>query len=233
VHWRDPASDGLDAENEGRFVDQAVIPAAAAVHALAAAAGERVWWRELQVLVVAYSGLRCGEMAALTADRVDVARRRILVDRQVVEGRHGLVMAPPKNRRRRTTMYPARTPGGAELGALLARRLAEVQVPQMRGCADVVIPVEKDNCHASPTAGGRGAPGGPSPWTLTIGERRPEPIGHDVRDWLQHPINAAVAAKVELPTGTVQTAAPAATIATKEVSRTIETHRQAPDPPSR
>ncbi len=30
-------------------------------------------------------------------------------------------MAPPKNRRRRTTMYPARTPGGAELGALLAR----------------------------------------------------------------------------------------------------------------
>ena len=36
------------------------------------------------VLVVAYSGLRRGEMAALTADRVDVARRRILVDRQVV-----------------------------------------------------------------------------------------------------------------------------------------------------
>ena len=29
-----------------------------------------MWWRELQVLVVAYSGLRWGEMAALTADRV-------------------------------------------------------------------------------------------------------------------------------------------------------------------
>lgn len=129
VHWRDPATegDGLDAEEEGRFVDEADIPTASAVHALAAAAGERVWWRELQVLAVAYSGLRWGEMAALTADRVDVARRRILVDGQVVEGRHGLVMAPPKNRRRRTTMYPPRTPGGAELGALLARRLTEIR----------------------------------------------------------------------------------------------------------
>jgi integrase len=129
VHWRDPATegDGLDAEEEGRFVDEADIPTASAVHALAAAAGERVWWRELQVLAVAYSGLRWGEMAALTADRVDVARRRILVDRQVVEGRHGLALAPPKNRRRRTTMYPARTPGGAELGALLARRLSEIR----------------------------------------------------------------------------------------------------------
>jgi integrase len=128
VQWRVPAAegDGFDAEEEGRFVDQADIPTAAAVHALAAAAGERVWWRELQVLVVAYSGLRWGEMAALTADRVDAARRRILVDRQVVESRHGLALAPPKNRRRRATMYPARTPGGAELAALLARRLAEL-----------------------------------------------------------------------------------------------------------
>ena len=73
VHWRDPATegDGLDAEEEGRFVDEADIPTASAVHALAAAAGERVWWRELQVLAVAYSGLRWGEMAALTADRAD------------------------------------------------------------------------------------------------------------------------------------------------------------------
>jgi integrase len=128
VHWADPAAEGdsFDTEEEGQFVDQADIPTASAVHALAAAAGERVWWRELQVLAVAYSGLRWGEMAALTADRIDPARRRILVDRQVIEGRHGLAISPPKNRRRRTTMYPARTPGGAELGALLARRLGEL-----------------------------------------------------------------------------------------------------------
>jgi len=130
VHWRDPTAeaegDDFDAEEEDRFVDEADIPTASAVHALAAAAGERVWWRELQILAVAYSGLRWGEMAALTADRVDPGGRRILVDRQVVEGRHGLALARPKSRRRRTTMYPARTPGGAELGALLARRLGEL-----------------------------------------------------------------------------------------------------------
>lgn len=111
-----------------RFVEQADIPTASGVHALArAAAGLRgVWWRELQVLLVAYSGMRWGEMAALTADRVDAAGRRIAIDRQVVETRHLLALAPPKNRRRRTTMYPAHTPGGVDLAVLVARRLAEL-----------------------------------------------------------------------------------------------------------
>ena len=122
LHWPVPAGEHEDS----RFVEEADIPTAGAVHALAAVAGERVWWRELQVLAVAYSGLRWGEMAALTADRVDPVRRRIVVDRQVVEGRHGLVLAPPKNRRRRTTMYPARTPAGVDLAALVRRRLAEL-----------------------------------------------------------------------------------------------------------
>ncbi len=109
-------------------MEQADIPTAAAVHALAVAAAQRseVWWRELQVLVVAYSGLRWGEMAALTADRVDLTRRRIVVDRQVVETRHQLSLGPPKNRRRRTTMYPARTPEGLDLAALVERRLGEL-----------------------------------------------------------------------------------------------------------
>jgi len=57
VHWRDPTADGLDAEEEGRFVDQADIPTAAAVHALTAAAGERAWWREL-TLLLAQVGVR-------------------------------------------------------------------------------------------------------------------------------------------------------------------------------
>jgi hypothetical protein len=83
------------------------IPTASAVHALAAAVGERVWWRELQVLAVSYSGLRWGEMAALTADRVDPTRRRILLDRQVVEGRHGLVTGAAQEPPPATTMHPA------------------------------------------------------------------------------------------------------------------------------
>lgn len=135
LHWQGPAGEHED----GRFVEEADIPTAGAVHVLAEVAGERVWWRELQVLAVAYSGMRWGEMAALTADRVDPVRRRIVVDRQVVEGRHGLVLAPPKNRRRRTTMYPARTPAGVELGSLLERRLGEVATdglvfPSPAGC---------------------------------------------------------------------------------------------------
>ena len=129
LRWAPPAGEGTDDdEAAGQFVDQAEIPTAAAVHALAAAAGQRsgLWWRELQPLVVAYSGLRWGEMAALTADRVDPTRRRIMVDRQVIETRHALALSPPKNRRRRTTMYPAATPGGVDLEALVARRVAEV-----------------------------------------------------------------------------------------------------------
>ncbi|MBW3575940.1 MAG: tyrosine-type recombinase/integrase [Actinobacteria bacterium] len=91
------------------------------------------------MLVVAYSGLRWGEMAALTADRVDASRRRIVVDRQVVETRHQLCLGPPKNRRRRTTMYPARTPGAIDLAPMVERRLAEIApedllFPSPRGC---------------------------------------------------------------------------------------------------
>lgn len=66
-------------------------------------------------------------MAALTSDRIELDGRRILVDRQVVEGRRGLRLGPPKSRRRRTTMYPSRTPGGVDLAALLAMRVDEVE----------------------------------------------------------------------------------------------------------
>ncbi|MGH9156459.1 MAG: tyrosine-type recombinase/integrase [Acidimicrobiales bacterium] len=113
----------------GRLVEEADIPTATAVHALAAAAAAgraQLWWRELEVLLVAYSGLRWGEHAALTADRVDVARRRIVVDRQVIETRRGLKLGPPKSRRKRTTMFPARTPDGVDLAALVGRRLGEL-----------------------------------------------------------------------------------------------------------
>jgi integrase len=140
VRWAPPAGEAPEDEETGvGFVEAADIPTAGAVAALAAAAGERsgVWWRELQPLLVAYSGLRWGEMAALTAERVDPARRRITVDRQVIETRHALALSPPKNRRRRTTMYPARTPGGADLAALVARRLAEV------GPGDLLFPSPK------------------------------------------------------------------------------------------
>jgi integrase len=99
-----------------------------AVHALARATAERsgVWWRELQILLVAYSGLRWGEHAALTAAQLTPTTRRIAVDRQVVETRSALKPALPKGRRRRVTMYPATTPAGVDLAAMVERRLAEL-----------------------------------------------------------------------------------------------------------
>jgi integrase len=133
VHWNGPDPEGgvgdEDAwEASGRAVEEADIPTAAAVHALATAAGERrgVWWRELEVLLVAYSGMRWGEHAALTADRIDLGRRRIVIDRQIIETRGGLKLSHPKNRRRRITMFPATAPVGVDLAGMVERRLAEL-----------------------------------------------------------------------------------------------------------
>ena len=130
VHWAGRDDTDPEAfEEGGRFVEDAEIPTSAGVHDLANAAAARrgVWWRELQILLVAYSGVRWGEMVALTCDRIELDGRRILVDRQVVEGRRCLRLGPPKSRRRRTTMYPSRTPGGVDLAALVARRVDEVE----------------------------------------------------------------------------------------------------------
>ena len=126
VRWKGEASESV--EEIGRAISAAEIPTASAVHALAQAAAEitGVWWRELEVLLVAYSGLRWGEHAALTADRIEAPLRSITVDRQVLETRHGLKLSAPKGRKRRITMYPARTPEGISLAELVARRLREL-----------------------------------------------------------------------------------------------------------
>jgi integrase len=128
VRWYRPAGPDIVVQEIDKPVEEADIPTAAYVHALARSARvhTEVWWRELEILLVAYSGLRWGEHAGLSTDRVHAVGRRILVDRQVVETKHRLSLAPPKNRRRRTTMYPARTPLGLDLSAMVSRRLREV-----------------------------------------------------------------------------------------------------------
>jgi integrase len=128
VRWRPPAGSETYVE-PGLAVTEAEIPSTAAVHALARACAERsgVWWRELEILLVAYSGMRWGEHVALTADRVEAERRRITVDRQVIETRSALKLTLPKGRRRRMTMFPSRTPGGVDLAALVERRLHEIE----------------------------------------------------------------------------------------------------------
>ena len=133
VRWHTAEENGTrEPEAMVRAVTEDEIPTTAMVHALAAATAARrrpVWWRELEILLVAYSGLRWGEHAALTSAQVDGARRRITVDRQIIETRSALSLSLPKGRRRRVTMYPAVTPGGIDLAALVDKRLAELSGP--------------------------------------------------------------------------------------------------------
>ena len=131
VRWLPPDGADLDVEPAGRAITQEEIPTTDAVHVLAreCAARSRVWWRELEILLTAYSGLRWGEHAGLTAGQIEADRRRVTVDRQVVETRSELREGLPKGRRRRVTVYPACTPGSVDLDEMVERRLAELTDP--------------------------------------------------------------------------------------------------------
>ena len=72
----------------------------------------------LVVRFLAYTGLRYGEMAALTVDDFDMLRRRVHVRRSVTEVKGKLVWSTPKNHERRSVPFPR------FLGEDLARRMA-------------------------------------------------------------------------------------------------------------
>jgi len=99
------------------FVDHAEIPAHAGVAKLGKALAARRWrpapagqLYELMVNLAAYTGLRWGELAALTITQIDQAARVITVDRKVVEIGGRLFTETPKNRKLRRTIYPRRAP---------------------------------------------------------------------------------------------------------------------------
>ncbi|MEO6605075.1 MAG: site-specific integrase, partial [Aeromicrobium sp.] len=58
------------------------------------------------VLVMAYCGLRWGEMAALRAKDIDIARRRLSVEQNAVEVGHKFIVGTPKSHERRTVPFP-------------------------------------------------------------------------------------------------------------------------------
>jgi hypothetical protein len=80
---------------------------------------------ELMASTAAYSGLRWGELAALTISQIDPAARVIAVDRKVVEVAGHLYVEAPKNRKYRRTIYPRRTPAGYPLADRLEQARAE------------------------------------------------------------------------------------------------------------
>ena len=72
------------------------------VASLAEAAGSH----RLEILVLAYTGLRWGELAALKVGRLDLMRRRITVAESVTEVRGKLTWGDPKSHQNRSVPLP-------------------------------------------------------------------------------------------------------------------------------
>ena len=116
------------------FVDPGEIPAAEDVARLGqAVAALRRGLYELMVHFAAYTGLRWGELIALTIGQISQPARVVTVDRKVVEVRGHLFLEAPKNRKWRRTIYPRATPGGWPLAEMAAARIEEVRQEQATG----------------------------------------------------------------------------------------------------
>jgi integrase len=140
VHWqpagRPALAPAVTVQGESaQFVEPAQMPSAADVARLgtALAAGRRGDLHELMAYTAAYSGLRQGELFALTAAQVDPAARVIDVDRKVIEVGGQLIGGAPKGRKRRKTIYPARTPQGYPLAGKIAARIQQARAEQDTG----------------------------------------------------------------------------------------------------
>ena len=140
VHWQAgdrplPAASVSTAGESGLWVDPAEIPSDSDIGRLgrALAAGRHGERDELMANVAAYSGLRWGELTALTIGQVDTGSRVITVDRKVVEVAGHLYVEAPKNRKFRRTIYPRRTPAGYPLAERLAARIEAARAEQDAG----------------------------------------------------------------------------------------------------
>ncbi len=140
VHWQAgdrplPAPAVSVAGESSLWIDPADIPSDDDIAKLGQALGGGALGGrdELMAHVAAYSGLRWGELAALTIAQVSQAARVITVDRKVVEVGGRLYVEAPKNRKFRRTIYPRRTPGGYPLAERLTARIDEARAEQEAG----------------------------------------------------------------------------------------------------
>ena len=140
VHWQAadrplPAPQVMVAGESVLWVDPAEIPADGDVDRLGKALGRGRPGdlHELMANTAAYSGLRWGELTALTIWQVEAVVRVITVDRKVVEVAGHLYIEAPKNRKSRRTIYPRRTPAGYPLAEKLAARIEAVRAEQDAG----------------------------------------------------------------------------------------------------
>jgi integrase len=140
VHWQAgdrplPAQRVTVAGESALWVDPAEIPADSDIGKLgrALAAGRYGERDELMANTAAYSGLRWGELAALTIPQIDGDARVITVDRKVIEVAGHLYMEAPKGRKSRKTIYPRITPDGYSLAERLAARISQTRAEQAAG----------------------------------------------------------------------------------------------------
>jgi len=140
VHWQAlgrpiPAPQVSVAGESALLVDPDEIPATTDVARLgqALAAGRHGDRHELMAQTAAYSGLRWGELTALTVPQIDPVDRCITVDRKVVEIAGHLYVEAPKNRKRRRTIYPRTTPADYPLADRLAIRIDQTRAEQQAG----------------------------------------------------------------------------------------------------
>ena len=140
VHWQAqdrplPAPRVTVSGESALWVGPAQIPAGADIGKLgqALAAGRHGERDELMASTAAYSGLRWGELTALTIGQIDTAGRVITVDRKVIEVAGHLYIEAPKNRKSRRTIYPRRTPAGYPLADKLTARIEAARAEQEAG----------------------------------------------------------------------------------------------------
>jgi integrase len=138
VHWQAgerllPVPKVTVAGESALLVDPSEIPSSDDVAVLGKALCRRSERDELMANLAAYSGLRWGELAALTTGQIAQAARVITVDRKVVEVGGRLYVEAPKNRKFRRTIYPRRTPAGYPLAERLAARIEEACAEQEAG----------------------------------------------------------------------------------------------------
>ena len=99
----------------------------------ALAAGRHGERDELMASTAAYSGLRWGELTALTIGQVDQAGRVITVDRKVIEVAGHLYVEAPKCRKYRKTIYPAAPRTATRSPSKLAARIEQASAEQEAG----------------------------------------------------------------------------------------------------
>ena len=140
MHWqaagRPLPAPGVTVAGESRsWVDPAEVPSGDDVGklGLALAAGVHGDRDELMANTAAYSGLRWGELAALTAGQIATDTRVITVDRKAVEVAGHLYIEAPKGRKSRKAIYPRHTPAGYPLAERLAARAEAARAEQEAG----------------------------------------------------------------------------------------------------